>query len=98
MPSDPPTVAGFEVRDATAGDRLLYERGDRSVRGGGARRLRIDFGGRTWEVVAYPRADGPGRSAWKNLFWLGAVISLLLAALTWSLVSTRNARSRSAPR
>ena len=89
MPSDPPTVAGFEVRDATAGDRLLYERGDRSVRGGGARRLRIDFGGRTWEVVAYPRADGPGRSAWKNLFWLGAVISLLLAALTWSLVSTR---------
>jgi diguanylate cyclase (GGDEF)-like protein len=86
MPVDPPTVAGFEVRDATAGGKVLYAHGERS---GEARALRLEFGGRTWEVLAFPRAEAVAQSAWKSLFWLGSVISLLLAALTWSLVSTR---------
>jgi diguanylate cyclase (GGDEF)-like protein len=86
MPVDPPTVAGFEVRDATSGGHVLYAHGERVAP---ARILRLEFGGRTWEVHAFPRNDAPGQSAWKNVFWLGAVISLLLAALTWSLVSTR---------
>ena len=86
MPVDPPTVAGFEVRDATGGGRVLYEHGRRS---GEVRDLRLHFGGRTWEVRAFRRVEAVARSAWKSLFWLGSVISLLLAALTWSLVSTR---------
>jgi diguanylate cyclase (GGDEF)-like protein len=86
MPVDPPTVAGFEVRDATAGGRVLYAHGERSPT---ASILRVAFGGRTWEVHVFPLTGAPGDAAWKNLFWLGLVISFLLAALTWSLVSTR---------
>src|SRR5690606_19580033 len=47
------------------------------------------FGGRTWSVVARARPTPSILGGWMLVLWVGTAISMLLSALTWSLVSTR---------
>lgn len=86
----PALLADLAVEDISGpAPRQLYlhrfgERADKP-----AHTVKLRFGGRTWNVVAYPRATPNERDGWELVLWIGAVISALLAALTWSLVSTR---------
>jgi diguanylate cyclase (GGDEF)-like protein len=92
MPDDAATVGAVQVRDVTGGgDHLLYASGSfaDAARPGDVLVREIRFGGRTWRIDVRRAEALAGAGAWRDLFWLGTVISLLLAALTWSLVSTR---------
>ena len=51
--------------------------------------VQVRFGGRLWTVATHARAGLYAEGNWQTVLWVGGVISLLLAALTWSLVSTR---------
>ena len=64
-----------------------YRLGARSDRP--AHEVVLRFGGRSWKVVAHPRPSPGEHDGWMLVLWVGGVISALLAALTWSLVSTR---------
>lgn len=86
----PEVLADLVVEDVSGpAPRQLYQHrfGERAGKPGHTVKLR--FGERTWNVVAYPRAIPNQRDGWVLVLWAGAVISALLAALTWSLVSTR---------
>ena len=91
LPESPEQLADLVVEDVSAGAaRPLYSKAF-AGRGNGAAHsehaVSLQFGGRTWKVVAHG-AD-PAGGSWQLVLWIGAAMSALLAALTWSLVSTR---------
>ncbi len=49
----------------------------------------LEFGGRIWNIVAHARLQEDGMKSWMLVLWVGTAMSLLVAALTWSLVDTR---------
>lgn len=49
----------------------------------------LRFGGRVWRIVAHMGGSAAGYQDWQAVAAAGALISLLLAALAWSLVATR---------
>lgn len=90
LPQGPTSLADLTVEDITSGEaRLLYSHrfGARAEKSPFAVELR--FGGRTWNVVAHARASPAGLGGWQLVLWIGMAMSILLAALAWSLVSTR---------
>ena len=92
------TIERFEIRvlDLDAdGEKLLYGEasaagGNGTASGAGEFSRRIAYGGRTWliEARARPSADG---DTWLPLltFGIGALASLLMAMLAWSIAGTR---------
>ena len=49
----------------------------------------LEFGGRRWEMQLRPRVSAADTTRVRNVMAAGAIISLLLAALLWSLSTTR---------
>lgn len=91
MPAAPVRLADLRVEDDTSGaPRPLYARAFASRDEGPPYEVRLRFGGRTWKVVAHARQNAAGSSNWWVVIWVGTLVSGLLAALTWSLVSTRD--------
>ena len=78
-----------DISDRTP--RPLYQhRGDTRTAAIGARHeQQIRFGGRTWVVKLTEAPLGATPQRWVSTFWLGVLTSALLAALSWSLFSTR---------
>ncbi|HEY1069760.1 MAG TPA: EAL domain-containing protein [Thermomonas sp.] len=90
MPAAPVQLADLRVEDDTSGmSRPLYARAFAIRAEGEPYEVRLHFGGRTWRVVAHPRQNAAGSGSWRIVLWVGMLVSALLAALTWSLVSTR---------
>ncbi len=90
LPQPTSTLADLAIQDVTGGgSRELYSRrfGARSETPPYLAELR--FGGRTWKVVAHSREKPSGGIGWLLLMYVGSAMSALLAALAWSLVSTR---------
>lgn len=90
MPATPGMIAQVLVDDITDGaSRRLYQHSIGPVEASLRHAQLVRFGGRTWMVTVFG-AGGTFTSLWKgSALWLGALGSALLAALTWSLVSTR---------
>ncbi|RZA15664.1 MAG: bifunctional diguanylate cyclase/phosphodiesterase, partial [Lysobacteraceae bacterium] len=89
MPDDPASVAGVRVDDVT-GDGPAWTLFTQGAAGGKDGRTRdLEFGGREWRLTVHRADDVAGEASWQKQFWMGSVISLLLAALTWSVASTR---------
>ena len=90
MPANGGLIASVEIHDVTDGvPRLLHAHRIAGAQEGLRRQEAIRFGGRVWSVnvAGSPLvATGPW---WARTFWLGSLASLFLAALVWSLVSTR---------
>jgi diguanylate cyclase (GGDEF)-like protein len=90
IPESPSELASVKVEDVGDGSpRLLYERRFAAASGGLPHVVEFHFGGRTWRFGAAPRAALDGQGEWWVVAWIGTAISVLLAALAWSLVSTR---------
>lgn len=90
LPQLPSTLADIAVEDVTSGgSQLLYSRrfGARSESPAYVTELR--FGGRTWNIRAHALAPQAGLTGWLLVAFAGSAMSALLAALAWSLVSTR---------
>ncbi|WP_374248213.1 EAL domain-containing protein [Thermomonas sp.] len=86
----PSALADVMVFDSSDGSgRMLLSRQYGPRAAGPAIRRQIRFGGRSWELQAHVRAAPQAAGVWRDVLWLGVVISTLLAALTWSLASTR---------
>ncbi len=66
----------FSQRYGTRTDRSPYE-------------VKLHFGGRTWSIIAHPRENPEAHVGWLLVLWVGMAMSVLLAALAWSLASTR---------
>ncbi|MFN7183470.1 MAG: EAL domain-containing protein [Thermomonas haemolytica] len=90
IPEAPSELASVKVEDVGDGrSYLLYERRFATASGGLPHVVEFRFGGRTWRFTGAPRAALDGQEGWWAVVWIGAAISALLAALAWSLVSTR---------
>lgn len=92
LPTSPEQLADVVVEDISSGSpRPLYSHAFAN-RGNGAAHSEhaevLQFGGRIWKVVVRG-TEHPEGGSWLLVLWIGAAISALLAALTWSLVSTR---------
>lgn len=82
-------VSVLDVTDAEP--RLLYAHGEEGQATGPVRSVRLQHGGRTWEMrltALQPEQAQVGSAPWLT-FLGGAIASLLFAALVWSLVGTR---------
>ena len=92
LPKSPQQLADLVVEDISSGNaRPLYSQVFTRRAGGvgqSEHSVSLQFGGRTWKVVAHG-GENPEGGSWLLVLWIGAAISALLAALTWSLVSTR---------
>lgn len=92
LPKTSGQLADVVVEDVSDGTpRPLYSQTFGRVRAeasGSEFTVPLAFGGRTWRVVAR-EVESPEGASWLLVLWIGAAISALLAALTWSLVSTR---------
>lgn len=90
MPTQPGLVAGIVVDDITSGvPRRLHRHQANIPAQGGVRRHQLRFGGRVWQLTIHGSGSGPAPWWGSSTFWLGTFASLLLAALSWSLISTR---------
>jgi diguanylate cyclase (GGDEF)-like protein len=90
MPSRPGPIAGIEVDDVTDGvAHRLYRRSFGATSANESLVREVRFGGRTWRVVVRGAATVPAGTWWASTFWLGIWASVLLAALGWSVASTR---------
>ena len=90
MPSEAGLIADVVVDDITDGiPRRLHRHQVGSVDPARERSQQLHFGGRTWMVTVHGSVNATERAWWVSTFWLGTFASLLLAALSWSLVSTR---------
>lgn len=90
MPTQSALIARVTVDDTTSGmHRRLHEHRIGGVAGNRHWQRTIRFGGRTWLVAVQGAEDIPARGWWSRTLSLGSVASLLLAALSWSLVNTR---------
>ena len=90
LPREPTSIAHLTVEDiSSAQPRLLYSH-RMSARAEKSRfAVELRFGGRTWNVIAHSREVPAGLGGWQLVLWVGTAMSALLAALVWSLVSTR---------
>ncbi len=92
LPDAPEQLADVVVEDVSNGaPRPLYSQAFAGHAVGASRSeysVPLQFGGRTWKVVARG-VENPEGGSWLLVLWIGAAVSALLAALTWSLVSTR---------
>jgi diguanylate cyclase (GGDEF)-like protein len=90
LPQAPASLADVTVVDVSEGNpKPLYshrfeERADDSVYA-----VKLEFGGRTWKVITHARDVPVHRSGWQLVLLIGSLMSGLLAALAWSLVTTR---------
>lgn len=90
IPGDPALLADLTVEDVSGGEpRRLYERQFGARGDQPPHRVELHFGDRTWRVVAHAKKGAAGQAGGMLVLWVGMLISALLAALTWSLVSTR---------
>lgn len=90
IPRDPIALADVTINDLTDGEpRTLFARHFDAPASLPAHVVKVQFGGRLWSVTAHARHDIYAAGNWKTVLWVGGVISMLLAALTWSLASTR---------
>lgn len=92
MPSAVDRVSEVEVMDVTDdAPRLLHRHGAglADAAAGTRHQELVHFGGRTWRVTVIGAAHDTRPPWWASTFWLGTLVSALLAALAWSLVSTR---------
>jgi diguanylate cyclase (GGDEF)-like protein len=90
MPRAAGLVAEVAVDDVTEGTpSRLYERRLGPADSSRPQRHEIRFGGRIWRVEVRSAAPPPAKAWWASTFWFGAFASVLLAALSWSLMSTR---------
>jgi len=82
---------GFRVRlyDATADAQPFYDSATAVATGQPAQVRRLDFGGRQWRLEMQPRPQPLDSGRLQAILAGGGVISLLLAALAWSLTATR---------
>lgn len=90
MPAKPGMIAEVVVDDISDGaPRRLYRHAGAAADTAVRHQERIRFGGRTWLVTVHPSSNAVA-SAWPGrILWLGTLASFLLAALGWSLFSTR---------
>ncbi len=81
----------FRVRlhDTRLGDAPFYDAGGESSDELPAQARALDFGGRRWQLELLPRPQAPDLGRLQAIIAGGAIISVLLAALTWSLTTTR---------
>ena len=86
-----PVLDGFRVRiyDATAGAHPFYDSAAPAAAGIPMQQRRLDIGGRQWRIEMLPRPQPLELGRLQALLAGGGTISLLLAALAWSLASTR---------
>jgi len=90
LPKGETSLAYLAVEDISTGHpQPLYTHRFGTLQGTPSLAVVVRFGGRTWNVVTHARDVPAGRSAWQLVMWFGTAMSLLLAALAWSLVSTR---------
>jgi diguanylate cyclase (GGDEF)-like protein len=84
-------LEGFRVRvyDATAQAHPFYDSGTPVQTGLPMQVRRLDFGGRQWRIEMEPRPRPMDLGRLQTILAGGGVISLLLAALVWSLATTR---------
>lgn len=86
----PSWLAELRVEDVTSGvPRLLHARVLAARSEDGPNVVQLHFGGRTWRIVTHARQAAAGTESWQLVLWVGGLVSILLAALTWSQVSTR---------
>ena len=86
-----PVLDGFRVRiyDATASAHPFYDSAAPAAAGIPMQQRRLDIGGRQWRIEMLPRPQPLELGRLQALLAGGGTISLLLAALAWSLASTR---------
>ena len=87
-----PVLDTFQVsvRDLGANDiGPFYESGTRAEKDAQLYRQLLEFGGRLWELRMWPRPIALDSERLQVILTAGPVISLLLAALLWSLATTR---------
>jgi diguanylate cyclase (GGDEF)-like protein len=93
FPKAPDALADVSVVDVTDGPpQLLYtHRFGAANSSNASSRYVVDvhFGGRHWQVVSHAHQGFDKEGNWQAVFCVGGVISVLLAALVWSLASTR---------
>ncbi len=90
MPSKAGVIAEVLVDDITDGvPRRLYQHGVGSTDPDARHQQQIRFGGRTWMVTVHGSRTAAANPWTGSILWLGTLASILLAALSWSLVSTR---------
>ena len=90
VPEAPVALADVTISDLSDGKmQTLFARSFDRPATLPAHRVEVHFGGRLWAVTAHARHDIYAQGNWPTVLWVGGVISLLLAALTWSLASTR---------
>ena len=90
MPPKAGVIAEVLVDDLTDGaPRRLYQHGVASADPDERHQQKIRFGGRTWLVTVHGSSTAAASPWTGTTLWLGTLASLLLAALGWSLVSTR---------
>lgn len=82
---------GFRVRiyDATADAHPFYDSATAAAADQPVQVRRLDFGGRQWRLELQPRPQPLDAGRLQAIVAGGGVISLLLAALAWSLTTTR---------
>lgn len=90
LPANANHLASVQVDDVSSGvPQLLYRR----QLAAGERRLQqvedIQFGGRSWRINVQGLLETAPVPWLASRLWLGCIFSLLVAALAWSLVSTR---------
>ncbi|MDI1253271.1 EAL domain-containing protein [Thermomonas sp.] len=90
LPPAPGALAELRVDDISSGapQQLYIHRYDVPAQSA-SHAVTLTFGGRTWSIVAHPREIPDARSGWLLVLWVGTAMSALLAALAWSLASTR---------
>lgn len=87
-----PVLETFQasVRDLDAADTApFFDSAGRAASGARLYREVLEFGGRRWELRLWPRPSPPDSERLQVILTAGPVISLLLAALLWSLATTR---------
>ena len=89
--SEPHTaIADLSVEDVSSGVPVILHSQQFTPYASQARySVPLEYGGRTWNIVSHARAQTVGVASWTLVVWVGTAMSFLLAALTWSVVSTR---------
>lgn len=86
-----PILDGFRIRIRDTDVRALpfYDSGTMVAAGLPAQHRQLDFGGRRWHLEMQPRPQPFALGRLDTIIIAGTIISLLLAALLWSLAVTR---------
>ena len=90
IPKTTQALADVRISDVSeAAPQRLFERhfGERNSEE--VHVVELNFGGRRWQVSGHPKYDQEAQGDWVRVLGIGGLISILLAALTWSLAATR---------